>query len=165
MPEGYEIRIRREALKFASAHMTVFPDGSKESLHGHNYQPTVTLRFKDPSFRKMIIFSDVKESMKKLALLWDEKVLLATQNPFFKLIRKNTREIEFLLCKKRYVLPADEVVLLKIENVTCENLARAYFDFLKADLDFIQKKTISGITVLIEESPGQGGSYHSGKDA
>ena len=37
MLDSYEIRIRKEALKFAASHMTVFPDGTKEALHGHNY--------------------------------------------------------------------------------------------------------------------------------
>ena len=32
------LHIRKEALKFSAAHMTVFPDGTKESLHGHNYR-------------------------------------------------------------------------------------------------------------------------------
>ena len=30
------IHIRKDHLKFAAAHMTVFPDGGKECLHGHN---------------------------------------------------------------------------------------------------------------------------------
>jgi hypothetical protein len=34
MLESYGIRIRKDALKFAASHMTVFPDGSKGALHG-----------------------------------------------------------------------------------------------------------------------------------
>jgi hypothetical protein len=39
----YRIYIRKEALKFSAAHMTVFPDGTKERLHGHNYRTEVIL--------------------------------------------------------------------------------------------------------------------------
>lgn len=160
MPEFYEIRIRKEALKFASSHMTVFADGTKESLHGHQYQPTVTLTVKDASFEAMIPFSEVKASMKKIAKLWDEKVLLASENPRFEIMKHSKTSIEFNLCQKRYVLPSDEVVLLKIDNVTCENLARAYFEFLQSDLHSIfENKNIQTVSVYIEESPGQGAAY------
>jgi 6-pyruvoyltetrahydropterin/6-carboxytetrahydropterin synthase len=160
MPEHYEVRIRKEALKFAASHMTVFPDGTKEALHGHHYQPTLTLSFRESGFESMIPFSTIKESMKKIAALWDEKVLLASENPFFEPIRNGREEIEFKLCGKRYVLPSEETVLLKVDNITCERLARAYFEFLRADLEGVLKKgTLLAMSVYIEESPGQGASF------
>lgn len=163
MPETYEIRIRKEALKFAACHMTVFPDGTKEALHGHHYVPTLTLRIRDASFEGMVPFSRFKEGMKKIANLWDEKVLIATENPFFELIRNGRQEVEFLLCGKRYVLPAEEVVLLKTDNITCEALARSYYEFLSAELDSeLKSKNVISVSVYIEESPGQGAAYHHG---
>ena len=164
MPEHVEIRIRKEALKFASAHMTVFPDGTKEALHGHQYQPTVSLRVKDASFKKMLPFSEVKTAMKKIALLWDEKVLLATENPHYQKIKQTKDSLEFTLCKKHYLLPKDEVVLLKVDNITCEQLAHAYFEFLNAELESIfEDKNLISVEVYIEESPGQGASYFYAK--
>ena len=160
MPEQYEVRIRKEALKFAASHMTVFPDGTKEALHGHQYQPSISIRFREAGFESMIPFSVIKQSMKKIADLWDEKVLLATGNPFFELVRSGREEIEFKLCGKRYVLPSEETVLLKVDNITCERLARAYFEFLRADLDELLKKgAITSMSVYIEESPGQGAAF------
>jgi 6-pyruvoyltetrahydropterin/6-carboxytetrahydropterin synthase len=159
MPQTTEIRIQKQALKFASSHMTVFPDGTKEAIHGHQYLPTVTLRVRDASFKKMIAFSEVKTAMKKLAQLWDEKLLLATENPYFKVVKKTKTSIEFDLCKKRYVIPADEVVLLKIDNITCEALAHAYFQFLEMEWDGLRDKNILSVSVYIEESPGQGAAY------
>ena len=155
----YEIRIRKDALKFASSHMTVFSDGTKEALHGHHYQPTVSIQFQDASFKKMIPFSDVKLGMKKIAALWDEKVLLATQNPYFKIIKKTKDSFEFSLCKKKYLLPKDEVVLLKVDNITCEALAEAYFEFLEMELDLFEIENITSVSVYIEESPGQGAAF------
>jgi 6-pyruvoyltetrahydropterin/6-carboxytetrahydropterin synthase len=160
MPEHFEIRIRKEALKFAASHMTVFPDGTKESLHGHQYQPTLILSFKDASFENLVPFSDYKIAMKKIAHLWDEKVLIATENPFFECIRQTEAEIEFKLCGKRYVLPADEVIQLNVDNITCERLAQAYFEFLKAEIPahLVGDQVISA-AVMIEESPGQGATF------
>lgn len=164
MPEQFEIRIRKEALKFSAAHMTVFPDGTKEALHGHQYQPTLTVILKDVGFKKMIPFSEFKLAMKKIAVLWDEKVFLATENPFYRPLKHTRTSLEFTLCDKRYVLPTDEVVLLKTDNITCENLAYAYFEFLKAELDeTFHSSNIKSVSVYIEESPGQGASYTHAK--
>ena len=159
MSESYEIRIRKEALKFAASHMTVFRDGTKESLHGHQYTPTLTSGVKDVSFKKTILFSEIKSAMKKIATLWDEKVLLATENPHFKLKSHSKKSIDFNLCGKQYLLPSDEIILLPVDNITCENLAKSYFEFLKMELDWLHDKNIRSVSVYIEESPGQGAAY------
>jgi 6-pyruvoyltetrahydropterin/6-carboxytetrahydropterin synthase len=160
MLDSYEIRIRKEALKFAASHMTVFPDGTKEALHGHNYFPTLTLTVRDASFEAMLPFSHFKAGMRKIAQAWDEKVLIASRNPFFRLLRQDTNELEFTLCGKRYVLPADEVVVLDTDNISCETLARAYFDSLTAQLpEEFASENVRSVSVYIEESPGQGVAY------
>ena len=160
MPESYEIRIRKDALKFAASHMTVFPDGTKESLHGHNYVPSLTVRVRDASFESTIPFSRLKAGMKRIALAWDEKVLVATRNPFYEPLRLDDQEVEFRLCGKRYVLPVDEVVRLDTDNISCETLARAYFDLLGAELGSeLGSENILSIAVYIEETPGQGAAF------
>lgn len=159
LQKNFEIRIRKDSLKFASSHMTVFADGTKEHLHGHHYQPTVSVSFKDASFKKMIPFVDIKTGMKKIAALWDEKVLLATENPHFKIKKQTKESLSFVLCKKEYLIPRDEVVLLKTDNITCETLAQAYFEFLEMELDLFQDSNITSLSVYIEESPGQGAAF------
>ena len=162
--QSTEIRIRKEALKFASAHMTVFLDGTKEALHGHQYQPSVSMGIKNIDFENMIPFSKVKNAMKKIAMLWDEKILIATENPHYQSIRKTKDSLEFTLCKKRYVLPREEVVLLKVDNITCEQLAFSYFEFLNAELESLfLNDNVLYVQVYIEESPGQGAAYHYAK--
>ena len=161
MPESYEIRVRKEALKFASSHMTVFPDGTKEALHGHNYVPSLTVRVREASFEATIPFSRLKAGMRRIAAAWDEKVLVATRNPFHETVRHDGQEFEFRLCGKRYVLPADEVVLLETDNISCETLARAYYEQLSAELgDELHNGNILSVSVFIEETPGQGAAFH-----
>jgi len=159
LQKNFEIRIRKDSLKFASSHMTVFADGTKEHLHGHHYQPTVSVSFKDASFKKMIPFVEIKAGMKKIAALWDEKVLLATENPHFKIKKQSKESLSFVLCKKEYLLPRDEVILLKTDNLTCETLAQAYFEFLEMELDLFRNPNILSMSVYIEESPGQGAAF------
>ena len=45
---SWTIHIRKDNLKFSAAHMTVFPDGRKEGLHGHNYQVELTVELQEP---------------------------------------------------------------------------------------------------------------------
>lgn len=140
--------------------MTVFPDGTKEALHGHQYMPTVTISYDDAQHLPMISFQEVKKGMAEIAKKLDEKVLLASLNPHFKLVSQSKTEIEFLLCKKRYVLPHDEFELLPVDNITCENLAKIYFDFLYEKIDILRREDVLGVSIDIEESPGQGATYH-----
>ncbi|NBX92997.1 MAG: hypothetical protein EB078_13370 [Proteobacteria bacterium] len=153
------IHIRKENIKFSSAHMTVFPDGSKEALHGHNYQVELYVELKDSSFKKMISFSRFKDSLRKIAGKWDEKVLIPEHCPFLELTSKSKKEVEFKLCKKRYVLPLDEVVLLPLENISSETLAEHFLNEFMDDFGEKElKKQVAIVTVKIEESRGQGAS-------
>ena len=154
-----QIHIRKESLKFSSAHMTVFPDGTKEALHGHNYQVALSVELKATSFEKMIPFADFKKVLKSLCEAWDEKVLIATENPYFESVKKDKKEIEFKLCKKRYVLPLDEAELLPLDNISSESLAEHFLAlFLKAFGEKNLKKWATELSIRIEESPGQGAS-------
>ena len=137
--------------------MTVYPDGQKESLHGHNYSVRLAVDLKDVSLPKMISFSAFKKQMKTICEAWDEKVILAQACPFFKVTSHSTREIEFSLCGKRYVLPTDEVVLLPLDNITTETLA---YEFCRLMIEGLGKKfwtdSATRIEARVEEIPGQG---------
>jgi len=83
--------------------------------------------------------------------------LLQKNCPFFKILSETSQDIEFLLCKKRYILPRDEVILLPLDNIATETLANLFCQKLLNYLEtqnFFQN--IRGIQVKIEESPGQG---------
>jgi 6-pyruvoyltetrahydropterin/6-carboxytetrahydropterin synthase len=158
----YRAHIRKESLKFAAAHMTVFPDGTKEALHGHNYRTEVTLELREATLGKMLPFSVVKDAMRKICDAWDEKVLLARDCPSMKIVSQKGGELEFTLCGKRYVLPQDEVVLLPIDNVITERLAEVFGRELIARLGSVLDANVLGLEVRIEEMTGQGGSWSVG---
>lgn len=136
--------------------MTVFPDGSKEALHGHNYQVFFEAETKATTLKDMVPFSDFKKAMQEICDTWDEKVLLAENCPSFEILDQDKKGIRFNLCKKEYLLPVDEVVLLPTDNVTSENLASCFLKELISGLAVHSMKSISSISIRIEESPGQG---------
>ena len=110
--------------------MTVFPDGSKERLHGHNYQVGLALDLTDIRFEAMIPFAPIKTALADLCAQWKERVLVAAKNPFYQSIRADEIEHEFRLCGERYVLPAADVLLLPIDNIAVEPLAAHLADLL-----------------------------------
>lgn len=156
----HEIHISKEALKFSAAHMTVFPDGTKEALHGHNYTVQVSLELADISLSKMLSFSYFKKIMKKISSEWDEKVLIPAKCPFLRVISQSEVEIELVLCKKRYIFPAEEVVLLELDNITTETLSAEYGRIFLGQLDSkLLGSSIRAVRVRVEEIPGQGATF------
>lgn len=153
--------VGKDRHKFSSAHMTVFPDGTKERLHGHNYQVRATLELRDVSLANLVPVADVKAALDAQCAAWDERLLLAERCPFLAVVRRDAAELEVTLCGRRYVLPADEVVFLPVDNVTVEQLAgelaRALLERLRPAL---RRDVVAGLEVEVTETPGQGAASH-----
>src|SRR4051794_31318604 len=106
--KGCRVHIRKDALKFSAAHIIVFPDGTKGSLHGHNYTTEVTVDIKGTSLREMVSFSQFKSVIREICQQWDEKILLPKLSPYLRIQCHDPKEIDFLMCGKRYVMPTEE---------------------------------------------------------
>ncbi len=153
----YRLLLGGQRYKFSCAHMTVFPDGTKERLHGHNYYISVTLTIADGSFSRMIPFARIKKFIKDLCEEWKEYVLLPEKNPYFKVVHNDTSSIEFLLCGMRYVLPKQDVKLLPLDNISVEQLSIHVADLLTNKIRKLpEADNINGLRILVEETPGQG---------
>ncbi|RMH39231.1 MAG: hypothetical protein D6689_17275 [Deltaproteobacteria bacterium] len=151
------IFVRKDTFKFSCAHMTVFPDGSKERLHGHNYFVSVALDLADASLDQLIDFGSLKAAIAALCGEWKERLLLAAHNPHFELLRDSGNEIEFRLCGQRYVLPAADVLLLPTDNTTVERLAECFCErLLAAAAPGWPAGAVTAVEVTVTESPGQG---------
>jgi len=74
----FEIVIAKERQKFACAHFTVFPDGTVERLHGHNYHLGVTVRGRHLAQGLLVPFQTMKAGVAALCDAWDEHVFVAT---------------------------------------------------------------------------------------
>ena len=153
----HEIVIAREQYKFSCAHMTVFPDGSKERLHGHNYTVAVAIDVDTVELAAMIPFTPVKAALAELCAAYKERVLLAQRNPHFVIVRDD-RELEFTLCGERYVLPRGDALLLPIDNISVEALAAHVAQILQTKIAALAAPHVRALEVTIEESPGQGAS-------
>jgi len=154
---AYRIHVKRDRYKFSCAHMTVFPDGTKERLHGHNYYVSLTLELASIDFQSMVDFGPLKDALATLCEEWKEHILLATKNPYYELVHHDAREIEFRLCDERYVFPSEDVLLLPIDNLAVEPLSALACDRLCSSMrELLHPETVVALEVSIEENPGQG---------
>ncbi len=141
--------------------MTVFTDGRKERLHGHNYYVSLRVDLSDISFRNLIEFAPIKTEVAKLCAEWKEHTLVATTNPHYELLRDADGELEFSLCGKRYVLPREDVLLLPIDNIAVEALSAHIADLLSVRLrDVFENEVVLGFEVTVTESAKQGASCY-----
>jgi 6-pyruvoyltetrahydropterin/6-carboxytetrahydropterin synthase len=152
----HRIAIAREQHKFSCAHMTVFPDGTKERLHGHNYTVAIALDLARVDLAAMIPFSQVKALIAELCAAWKERVLLPAASPHLVILRDDT-ELELTLCGQRYAMPRADALLLPIDNVSAEGLAAHVAASWRERVAALSPH-ILGFEVTIEETPGQGAS-------
>lgn len=161
MPPRHRIFVGQDQHKFSIAHMTVFPDGSKEKLHGHNFNVSVAIDLVQVSFETFMDIGVLKQAVEAQCREWNEHLLLAEKSPRIDLLRRDGIEVEFTLCGKRYVVPAEDVVILPVDNVVVENLsvvfARRLVERMGANL---RRDVVAGIEVDVREARGQGGSYY-----
>ena len=161
----HRIFVGQDQHKFSVAHMTVFPDGSKERLHGHNFNVSVALDLRTIAFEALLDLGIVKHAVEAQCREWNEHFLLGEKNPRLTIVRRDA-ELEFVLCGKRYVLPADEVVLLPVENVIVETLSVEFARRLIARLGAaLRPDVVAGIEVDVREARGQGGTFYAPIDS
>jgi 6-pyruvoyltetrahydropterin/6-carboxytetrahydropterin synthase len=161
MRRRHRLTVAREQYKFSCAHMTVFPDGTKERLHGHNYQVGLAIDVSDVSFAAMIPFAPVKAALAELCASWKERVLIADRNPHYQLVRDDGVELEFRLCGQRYVLPRADALVLPLDNIAVEPLAAHVADLLHERLAAVLAPAhVVGLEATVAESPGQGSTCY-----
>ena len=157
--ESWSISIQKDYLKFSAAHFLIFPDGTAERLHGHNYKVFVDLATELDPHGLVVNFKEIKPLIRKLADRLDERLLIPGQHPV--LTAERTGEhFEIRYRERRYLIPADEVVVLPIRNTSAENLAAWFGRELRGALrgPWPQLR-VQRLAVGIEETPGQRGTW------
>lgn len=153
----YKVRFFKDRQKFSAAHFTIFNDGEVERLHGHNYSVDVTISSSSLDMGLMAPFHDLKAVIGQFCNLWDEYVLLPTKCPWVDILERNDQVELYLktpkVCKF-YSFPKEDVVLLDVDNISCENLTQVFGDNLCQALAALNLP-IDAATITIGESSGQ----------
>jgi 6-pyruvoyltetrahydropterin/6-carboxytetrahydropterin synthase len=157
----WSILIEKEYLKFSCAHFLIFPDGSKERLHGHNYQVTCEIDGELSDRGLVIDFKLVKPVIRALCDDLDEHWLIPGQHPelVYRHREDGHTEVTYRTC--RYLAPTDEIIVLPITNTSAENLATWVGDTLITRLrERFGETKVRRLRVTVAETSGQMGVYN-----
>ena len=161
MTERWTIRIDKDYLKFSAAHFLIFPDGSAERLHGHNYKVFVEIGSELDASGLVLNFKEVKPLIKKLLDELDEHWLVPGAHPVLRVAELPGGAVEVRYRERIYVAPREDVKVLPVSNTSAENLA----GFVgKELLDRLAKAfprvRVTTLRVGVEETSGQRGIWH-----
>ena len=160
--ERWSISIEKDYLKFSAAHFLIFPDGTAERLHGHNYKVYVDLHTDLDEHGLVLNFQEIKPLVRALCDELDEHLLIPGQHPVLTVEPKG-EHCEIRYRERYYLIPKDEVVVLPISNSSAENLA-AWFGRTLCDriTERWPELVVNQMSVGVEETPGQRGVWSIG---
>lgn len=154
--------VAKDEHKFSCAHMTLFPDGTKERLHGHNYRVSVSVEFEPEQGEGFLDFARVKATLAGLCAELREHLLMPTEAEAVTLIHRDDESTEMRVCGKRYVLPSDELIWLPMPNVVVEHLAEYLWGRIARDLEVdLRRANVRSMEVTVTEAPGQGATFQA----
>jgi len=155
----YRIVLSKEDFKFSAAHFTLFPDGSAELLHGHNYRVRVEISGSGLNEEGLLVdLETFKKNLRSRCARLDSVTLLPAES---RRLRWSQEEgaVEVHCGERVYRFPADDVLLLPLVNTSIELLARMLWEELAPHL---AGSRVESMAVSVEESAGQRCWYEAG---
>ncbi len=158
--ERWSIEIEKENLKFSAAHFLIFPDGSAERLHGHNYRVFLEVEGALTEHGLVLDFKRVKPVVKELADELNEHWLVPGQHPVLRWSERADGVIEVRYRERYYAAPREDVLVLPINNTSAENLAGwVGRELLRRLRERFPAAEIVAVKVAVEETAGQRGVW------
>ncbi len=158
--ERWSIEIEKEYFKFSAAHFLIFPDGSAERLHGHNYRVRVEIEGDLTEHGLVLDFKRVKPVVRELVDELDEHWLIPGEHPVLTSEARADGVMEVRYQDRYYAAPVEDVIVLPINNTSSENLASWVGRELKERLGKrFPDAALRCLTVAVEETSGQRGVY------
>ncbi len=163
--ERWSIEVDKEYLKVSAAHFLIFPDGSAERLHGHNYRVYVEVEAQLTRYGLVIDFQHIKPFVRELLDELDEHWIVPGEHPELSHETRADGSVEIRYRERRYVVPHEDVLILPINNTSAENLSAHVGRELRARLERrFEDVQVRRLRVAVEEAPGQRGVYHFTRD-
>ncbi len=159
--ERWSIEVHKEYLKFSAAHFLIFPDGTAERLHGHNYRVFAEVEAQLSRFGLVIDFTSIKPLIRDLVDELDEHWLLPGEHPELVYEHLGTGVTEVRYRDREYRAPTEDIIVLPMNNTSAENLSA----YLGRELRSRLAQRFPGVVVhnmrfAVEETAGQRGVYH-----
>lgn len=158
--ERWSIEIEKEYFKFSAAHFLIFPDGTAERLHGHNYRVRVAIEGDLTEHGLVLDFKRVKPVVRELVDELDEHWLIPGEHPVLTYGVRGDGVMEVRYQERYYAAPQEDVIVLPINNTSSENLASWVGRELKGRLaKRFPEAALRSLCVSVEETSGQRGVY------
>lgn len=158
--ERWSIDIQKEYFKFSAAHFLIFPDGTAERLHGHNYRVFVSLEAALSKHGLVLDFKRVKPVIRELLDELDEHWLVPGEHARLQVTRRGDGTTEVRFGERYYAAPDADVLVLPLNNISAENLATFVGKELLARLRRrFDEVRILRLSCAVEETSGQRGVY------
>jgi len=163
--ESWSIELEKEYFKFSAAHFLIFPDGSAERLHGHNYRVYIEIDATLSEHGLVIDFKEIKPVVRELLDSLDEHFLIPGEHPALTHSVRDDGVCEIRYGGRYYAAPAEDVLVMPMNNTSSENLATWIGREIKKLLTqrFGEVET-RRLRVAVEETSGQRGVYLSSDD-
>ncbi len=166
MTERWSIEVDKEYLKFSAAHFLIFPDGSAERLHGHNYRVFVEVEARLSRHGLVIDFLHIKPVIRELVDRLDEHWIVPGEHQELRCEERPDGTTEVRYRDRVYTAPSEDIIVLPINNTSAENFAaflgRELLRRLEERFDDLETQTLR---VAVEETPGQRAVYVYEPDA
>ena len=158
--ESWSIELEKEYFKFSAAHFLIFPDGSAERLHGHNYRVFIEIDATLSEFGLVIDFKEIKPVVRELLDSLDERFLIPGEHPVLTHSLREDDVCEIRYLDRYYAAPSEDVLVMPMNNTSSENLAswigREVLRLLTERFGDVKTRELR---VAVEETSGQRGVY------
>lgn len=162
MSERFHVRVTKDHLVFCSGHFISYEGDKCERLHGHNYRVAIEVSGPLDDNRYVFDFIALKHFTKTITDELDHRMLLPTKNPLIR-VTSDGSSVQACYRDREWRFPADDCVLLPIENTTAELLARyvgmRVLTMLKHERNFVP----DCLRLEVEEGPGQSATFRWSK--
>lgn len=164
--ERWSIDLAKEYFKFSAAHFLIFPDGSAERLHGHNYRVTAEIEAALTRHGLVLDFKMAKPVVRELCDELDEHFLVPAEHPVLQHGVRDDGLLEIRYLDRYYAMPAEDAIVLPINNTSSENLATWFGRELMRRLSQrFPDVRFHALRVSVEETSGQRGVWMYSADA
>ena len=154
----FRVRVTKDHLRFCSGHFITFAGNQVERVHGHNYQVAVEVAGPLDENHYVFDFVALRRIMRGLCEELDHRMMLPSQSKLIA-VESKAAQVEVKCAGKFWSFPAEDCVLLPVENTTAEMLAKYLAQRLRKALNTECGYQPEMLTIEVEESPGQSAIY------
>jgi 6-pyruvoyltetrahydropterin/6-carboxytetrahydropterin synthase len=159
MNERFQVRLRKAVHVFCAGHFITLTDDICEAVHGHNWLVGADVDGPPDRHGMVVDFIKLRDLLSSITARLDHHMLLPTKNRLLDVshaeIAPGRAEVTVRFKDRRWVFPADECVLLPVENTTAEWIARWIGHELLAAMDTAGSPVLGTLRIEVDECLGQ----------